>query len=69
MPTAQVLLDKLNTAIETLIDGGLVQAYTISGRNLQRMNLGELTDFREKLQSEVNAGKGGRNFVEFANPQ
>ena len=58
VPTTQEMLDAVNTAIQAKIVGGAVQAYSISGRNMQSMTLTELMSWREKLQNEVSNSQG-----------
>lgn len=58
VPTKQEMLDAVNTAIQAIMTGGAVQSYTISGRNMQRMSLSELTKWREQLQNEISISQG-----------
>ena len=67
VPTKQEMLDHVNTAIDEIVAGGAAHSYSVGGRNLQRYSLTELMDFRNHLQSEVNAesSAGTTNFAEF----
>lgn len=51
---AEVDLEKVETAIRTLAAGGMVQEYTIGGRNLKRYKMGELLQLRDNLKAEVD---------------
>ena len=51
---AEVDLEKVETAIRTLATGGMVQEYTIGGRNLKRYKMGELLQLRDNLKAEVD---------------
>ena len=55
MATTQEMLDKVNTAIVARLDGGAVQSYSIGGRNIQYISLGELYKLRDILRKEVNS--------------
>ena len=50
----RVDLEKVETAIRTLATGGMVQEYTIGGRNLKRYKMGELLQLRDNLKAEVD---------------
>ncbi len=52
---ARIDLDYVEAAIRTLSQGGMVQEYTIGGRNLKRYKMTELLQLRDALQAEVNA--------------
>lgn len=51
--TAQELLDLVEAAIKTILAGGAVQSYSIKGRNLSRMSMGELVALRSSLKIEA----------------
>ena len=51
---AEIDLEKVETAIRTLATGGMVQEYTIGGRNLKRYKMGELLQLRDNLKAEVD---------------
>ena len=51
---AEIDLEKVETAIRTLASGGMVQEYTIGGRNLKRYKMGELLQLRDNLKAEVD---------------
>jgi len=70
MATAQTLLTAVNTAIETRLNGGAVQSYTIGNRNVAFMSLRDLQELRRTLQQEVSllAGKN-KTFVQFVQPK
>ena len=51
---AEIDLEKVETAIRTLASGGMVQEYTIGGRNLKRYKMGELLQLRDTLKAEVD---------------
>ena len=51
---AEVDLEKVETAIRTLAAGGMVQEYSIGGRNLKRYKMGELLQLRDNLKAEVD---------------
>lgn len=57
---AASLLTSVESAIETRLAGGTVEAYTIRGRNLRYVSLQVLFDLRDKLKREVESeGAGG----------
>jgi hypothetical protein len=62
--TAQKLLDAVNAAIQTILDGGAVQSYSIKGRNLSRMSLAELMSLRDSLKMEVYREKTAESIAQ-----
>mgnify|MGYP001609013009 CR=1 FL=1 len=68
MSDKQQMLDKVDAAIEAILDGGAVQSYMINGRRIDRMTLSELTGLRDKLQNEISAGTNRRTFAKFTEP-
>ena len=66
-PTKQVMLDNVETAINTIMTGGAVQSYSIAGRNLQKYSLTELTKLRDQLRREIAAesSTGATNYAGF----
>lgn len=68
MATNAELLEKVNTAIEAIMDGGAVQSYTVSGKNLQRYSLSELMALQQKLQSDIAMASAKRSTVIRFNP-
>lgn len=68
MATKQEDLDKLNTAINTRLTGGVVASYRIGDVNVQYDPIDKLFAERDRLQKEINAGKNTRNYVSFGNP-
>ena len=66
--TKAEMLEAVNNAINTRLNGGLAQSYSIDGRNVQYITLKELMDLRSKLQNEINSGKDTRNYVSFRRP-
>jgi hypothetical protein len=67
--TNQTLLDKVNTAIQARLNGGAVQSYSISGRNIQYATLDELFRIKDKLERAVNNNAdGGLSFASFDEP-
>jgi len=61
MATAQELLTAVESAIETILNGGAVQSYSINGRNLQRMSIQELRALRGELKKEVAISRKSEN--------
>ena len=60
MATAASLLTSLESAIETRLAGGTVEAYSIRGRNLRYVSIDVLFKLRAQLQREVELdGAGG----------
>ena len=51
---AELDLQKVEESIRTLASGGMVQEYTIGGRNLKRYKMGELLSLRDTLKAEVD---------------
>lgn len=51
--TAKQMLDAVETAIKTILEGGAVQSYSIKGRNLAKMPMTELVTLRSQLKAEV----------------
>lgn len=68
MATNAELLEKVNTAIEAILDGGAVQSYTVSGKNLQKYSLSELMALQQKLQSGIAMTSAKRSTVIRFNP-
>ena len=50
---AEIDLEKVDAAIRTLAQGGMVQEYSIGGRSLRRYKMTELLELRSTLQNEV----------------
>lgn len=50
------MLDNVNTAINNILTGGAVQAYSISGRNIQKCTLKELRELKADLETQIAAG-------------
>lgn len=51
---AEIDLEKVEAAIRTLAEGGVVQEYTIGNRSLKRYKMGELLQLRDALKAEVD---------------
>ena len=51
---AETDLEKVEAAIRTLAEGGVVQEYTIGNRSLKRYKMGELLQLRDALKAEVD---------------
>ena len=51
---AEIDLEKVEAAIRTLAEGGIVQEYTIGNRSLKRYKMGELLQLRDALKAEVD---------------
>lgn len=67
--TSQGMLDAVNAAIAARLNGGAVSQYSIGGRNIQYMSMGDLMKLRSQLQTEVAAAAGGkRHFATFTRP-
>lgn len=49
----QKMLDTVNAAIQSILDGGAVQSYSIKGRSLSKMPMSELLLLRDKLKVEI----------------
>jgi hypothetical protein len=63
------MLDAVKTAISARLNGGGVQSYTISGRNLQYCTLTELWEIRRNLEKLISDTAGnGRTFAKFVGP-
>jgi hypothetical protein len=62
--STQKLLDAVNAAIQTILDGGAVQSYSIKGRNLARMGMGELMALRDQLKVEVAREKSAESIAQ-----
>jgi len=69
-PTLAAQLEAVETAILNIMNGGAVQAYTIGNRNIQKMTLTELRNWRDQLKAETtNASGGAMNYATFENAQ
>ena len=55
MATAASLLVKVEAAIEARLDGGAVDSYSIRGRSLEYMDIGDLFKLRDQLRREVES--------------
>ena len=51
---AEIDLEKVEAAIRTLAEGGVVQEYTIGNRSLKRYKMTELLQLRDTLKAEVD---------------
>ena len=51
---AEIDLEKVEAAIRTLAEGGVVQEYAIGNRSLKRYKMGELLQLRDALKAEVD---------------
>ena len=69
MATKQEMLDKINDAINAILDGGAVQSYMINGRRIDKIPLSELIQLRDKLQNEISAGSNRRTYGKFVESQ
>lgn len=67
-PSKQEMLENVENAINARMTGGAVQSYSIGGRNLQYITLGELTKLRDKLRQEVASGKSRTSYAKFERP-
>ncbi|MEO2123725.1 MAG: hypothetical protein ABGY10_10425 [bacterium] len=69
--TTTVRLDKVRTAIDALLDGGAIQSYTISGRDLTHYSLDELMRLEKLLMKQLNAENTGSttNYIRFESPK
>jgi hypothetical protein len=62
--STQKLLDAVNAAIQTILDGGAVQSYSIKGRNLARMSMSELMSVRDQLKVELSREKAAESLAQ-----
>ena len=51
---AEIDLEKVEAAIRTLAEGGVVQEYAIGNRSLKRYKMSELLQLRDALKAEVD---------------
>jgi hypothetical protein len=51
---AEIDLEKVEAAIRTLAEGGVVQEYAIGNRSLKRYKMSELLQLRDTLKAEVD---------------
>lgn len=58
MATASSLLAQIDAAIEALLTGG-ASSYSIGNRNVTKLDLGELFEQRNVLQTQVEREAGG----------
>ncbi len=65
--TTTIRLQKVRDAIDALMDGGAVQSYEISGRQLSHYSLSQLMDLEKRLMTQLaNEQSGGSsNYVRF----
>lgn len=63
MATKAEMLAKVETAIETILDGGAVQDYTINGKSIRRYSLDELIRLRDKYSTEIAMESAKRSTV------
>ncbi|MFA5321996.1 MAG: hypothetical protein WC373_04925 [Smithella sp.] len=75
-PTLAEQLEAVDTAIYNLMNGGAVASYSISAggssRNISRMNLTELKNWRAQIKAEISCSStngGSVNLATFTNPQ
>lgn len=53
------LFDQVEAAIQTRLNGGAVEDYTIRGRHLKYTSLTDLFTLRDQLRRETEAGTAG----------
>lgn len=53
VPTAQELLDKIDTALATRLDGGAVASFSILGRNIALVTFDELRRLRADVAQRM----------------
>ena len=58
MATAASLLSQIDAAIESLLTGG-AESYSIGNRTVTKLDLGELFEQRNILQTQVERESGG----------
>ncbi|MCD4727946.1 MAG: hypothetical protein K8R46_09810 [Pirellulales bacterium] len=64
--TPQEIIDAIDDAILTKLQGGAVKSYGIAGRNLVNMDMKELRELRQEYAALLNAANGGRtNYASF----
>jgi len=63
------MLESVNTAISTILNGGAVRSYYIGDMELQKMSLSELTVLRDKLKAEISSKNKSFTYVEFKDPR
>lgn len=66
--TPQGMLAAVEQAIAAILAGGAVQAYTIAGRNIQKMPLEQLYKLRDKLRQEIASPRDKTTYVSFGEP-
>jgi len=66
--TPEQMLESVNTAINTILNGGAVRSYRIGDMELQKMSLSELTVLRDKLKAEISSKSKSFTYVEFKEP-
>ena len=64
----QEMLDNVENAINARVNGGAVQAYSISGRNIQYIPLPELMKLRDQLRREIATSGGTTTYATFGSP-
>lgn len=67
-PSKQEMLENVENAINARMTGGAVQSYSIGGRNLQYISIGELMKLRDQLRKEIAGSKGSTTYAKFDNP-
>ncbi|MFA6635697.1 MAG: hypothetical protein WCV56_01105 [Candidatus Omnitrophota bacterium] len=67
-PTKQEMLENVEIAINTFINNGAVQSYSIAGRTVQRSELPGLIKWRDQLRREIAGSGGTTTYASFGRP-
>ncbi len=67
-PTKQEMLENVETAINTFINNGAVQSYSIGGRTIHRSELPGLLELRKQLRREIAGSGGTTTYASFGRP-
>ncbi len=66
MATTSEMLEQVKGAISARLNGGAVDSYSISGRNIQYMPMQDLLALKRDLEKQFAAENGGsRNYAKF----
>lgn len=67
-PTKQEMLENVENAINTFINNGAVQSYSIGGRSVHRSELPGLIKWRDQLRREIAGSGGATTYASFGRP-
>lgn len=67
--STSAMLTRVKNAISVRLSGGMVDSYSIGGRNIRYVQISELLKLKRELEQDLASENGGAtNYVSFSNP-